>query len=215
MLECVDIQCQGSEFLMKAFLDYRKKLRQKRWDKEYGTGKWEYMQSIEELGRYSAIMGYCRYLKARSVLDVGCGDGNLATLLPGLDAYIGIDISAIALRKGQNLADINSNYCFVEADFDVYVPSSTFDLIVFNESLYYSKSPLQTLIAYQKAMSSEGFIAVSMYKNLRAAKIWDMINETFETIDETHVQQRNAGWICRLLVPKHRACRPYHQAAYP
>lgn len=198
---------------MKTLLDYRKKLRQKRWNNEYGAGKWEYMQGIDELGRYSAILGYYQYLKAKSVLDVGCGDGNLVALLPAVDAYVGIDISAVALSRCRILPDLNTNYCFIEADFDMYAPTDIFDIIVFNESLYYSKSPLQTLVSYQKALSSHGCIAVSMYKNLRAAKIWEIISEEFETIDETHIQQKNVGWICRLLVPKHRVCRQHHQPA--
>lgn len=66
---------------MWSLKEYRRKLRQQRWNNEYLNGKWNYMQSIEELGRYSIIVGYAQYLNAKSVLDVGCGDGNLIRLL--------------------------------------------------------------------------------------------------------------------------------------
>lgn len=71
------------------------------------------MQSIEELGRYSIIVGYAQYLNAKSVLDVGCGDGNLIRLLPLMESYVGIDMSRIALAKAQEVMDIRPNYCLI------------------------------------------------------------------------------------------------------
>lgn len=189
---------------MWSLKSYRQKLRQQRWNNEYLSGKWNYMQSIEELGRYSIIIGYVQYLKVKTILDVGCGDGNLIPLLPLIDAYVGIDISRIALDKAQEKMDVGTNYCLIEADFDEYSPTNKFDLIVFSESVYYSKHPLETLVSYQNALVDGGHCVISMYKNLRAPPVWDMVIEIFDIVDETHIQQKNQGWISRLLIPKQK-----------
>ncbi len=189
---------------MWSLKEYRRKLRQQRWNNEYLNGKWNYMQSIEELGRYSIIVGYAQYLNAKSVLDVGCGDGNLIRLLPLMESYVGIDMSRIALAKAQEVMDIRPNYCLIEADFDAYVPTNKFDLIVFGESLYYSKHPLQTLVSYQDALAKGGHCVISMYKNLKAPPIWEMTSDIFDVLDETHTHQKNQGWITRLLIPKQK-----------
>src|SRR5690348_2798439 len=49
---------------------------QKQWEAEYQNGRWEYMKNLEELARYSIIVGYVDYLKkGGAILDVGCGEG--------------------------------------------------------------------------------------------------------------------------------------------
>ena len=191
-------------YIMWSLKNYRRSLRQQRWDNEYESGKWDYMQSIEELGRYSVIAGYATYLKAKSVLDVGCGDGNLIRLLPLMESYVGVDISPIALTKAQEAIDTRPNYCLIESDFDTYLPTNKFDLVVFGESLYYSRHPLQTLVSYQNALANGGHCVISMYKNLKAPPIWEMVNDIFDILDETHIHQRNQGWIIRLLIPKQK-----------
>jgi len=92
-----------------------------RWEAQYLGGRWVYLNQLEELARYTVIVGYIAYLKPRgAVLDVGCGEGILFERYRpyGYSKYLGIDISEAALAK---LAEPqNENTVFIKADAEAY-----------------------------------------------------------------------------------------------
>ena len=48
------------------------------WESQYLNGDWIYLRQLEQLARYSVIVGYRQYFKhGCSILDVGCGEGIL------------------------------------------------------------------------------------------------------------------------------------------
>ena len=52
--------------------------------------------------RFAAVLEVVRASGARSVLDLGCGDGELTLALarePGIDRLLGVDLDAVALEK--------------------------------------------------------------------------------------------------------------------
>ncbi|HEY2662863.1 MAG TPA: hypothetical protein VGI47_00885 [Candidatus Binataceae bacterium] len=54
------------------------------WEKEYASGQWSYMKGVDDLARYSLIVGYYDFFKAGgSILDLGCGEGILQQKLAG------------------------------------------------------------------------------------------------------------------------------------
>ena len=49
------------------------------WDREYAAGEWSKLGKLDEMPRYALVSGYIRTIGATaSVLDVGCGEGNLS-----------------------------------------------------------------------------------------------------------------------------------------
>ena len=115
------------------------KLKKFCWDKEHGSGKWDFIDDTQ---------GDCVYLYLEkysangAILDLGCGPGNTANELAttAYRAYVGVDISSVTLRKARersqkcNRADKNR---FVNSDILSYQPTENFNVILFRESIYH------------------------------------------------------------------------------
>ncbi len=191
--------------MFDSFKQLISKSKQQRWNREYRNGKWEYLHSLCELGHNSILAGYAGFLGVESVLDVGCGSGNLPRLLSGINFYVGIDISPVALSQLSERMGDAFKYQLIEANFDNFTPTEfKVDLVIFNESLYYSKNPYKTLQSYTKTLTPDGRIAISMFENSRAPEVWDAVDKLFETMDKTTVTIDDKTWVCRLLSPHSR-----------
>lgn len=107
---------------------------------------------------------------AESVLDVGCAGSTLISCLgQNFKSYLGIDISAVAIAqslanfealKWKQSALARAQLCSVE-EFNT---SEKFDLIVFNEILYYltMDQVSSTLRRFQDFLSPSGVIVISL-----------------------------------------------------
>jgi SAM-dependent methyltransferase len=110
---------------------------------------WAYLGQQQELARYWTVIGYMHSLGGgREYLDVRCGEGLLFERFKPLDyrRFVVVDISEVAIEKLRRHNDHRTN--FLSADGEVYVPSGNFDVIVFNESLYYLREPVRSLERY-------------------------------------------------------------------
>lgn len=174
-----------------------------RWDEEYSSDKWEYLNELDELSRYSILTGYMAFLKpGGGFLDVGCGDGILFKKYKpyGFASYTGIDISEVAI---QNLREQEiENATFICANGEIYQPSEHFDAIIFNESIYYFKEPLKAIEHYNKFLKKGGVIITSIYKNSqRSIAINRLMNTTYRLLDETYCINGEKTWICSVYKP--------------
>jgi SAM-dependent methyltransferase len=85
-----------------------------------------------------------RYLKAgnaKSVLEVGCGNGWLSNLLASMGFnVVGVDVNLVELKQATEAFGNNSRVQFVFGNIldDIFVKSS-FDIVVFAASLQYFK----------------------------------------------------------------------------
>ena len=75
------------------------------WNEEYVSGRWDFLGQLDELCRFSIVVGYCAFLKPDAyILEVGCGPGVLMRRLRmvGYSYYCGVDQSekAIEVAKG-------------------------------------------------------------------------------------------------------------------
>jgi 2-polyprenyl-3-methyl-5-hydroxy-6-metoxy-1,4-benzoquinol methylase len=114
-----------------------------KWETQYARGWWDYLGQMDQLGRYSVIAGYCNYIKpGGSILDLGCGEGILQEKMRayGYSRYVGVDLSAEAIAGASNRRDDKTS--FIAADAETYKPECSFDVIVFNELLYYLQDPV-------------------------------------------------------------------------
>lgn len=163
-----------------------------KWNAEYARGRWDYLAQIEELSRYALIAGYCHFFEhARRILDLGCGEGVLHRYLrpDAYDQYLGIDISAEAIERAKQRE--NGKTSFLQADVNAYLPDDRFDLIVFNEVLYYLEEPVQVIENYKGVLSDRGVLIAAMYDSDTSDQAWRLLDKAYTADDEVKVSQKS------------------------
>jgi 2-polyprenyl-3-methyl-5-hydroxy-6-metoxy-1,4-benzoquinol methylase len=179
------------------------RIDQATWDAEYATGHWDYLGDISEMPRFAIIAGYGRTVgPATSVLDIGCGSGQLATWVcqAETDRYAGIDISSVAIQKAR---DRNlSQATFEVADAATFNPGNTFEMIVFNEMLFYMPDPNAVIAHYESFLTTGGVFVISMWRCTASLRTWRDCASRLKVLD--HVRFRAANtieWDIRLCRP--------------
>jgi 2-polyprenyl-3-methyl-5-hydroxy-6-metoxy-1,4-benzoquinol methylase len=171
------------------------------WEEQYRAGVWDYLDSASEIAHYMVIVGYVQHFCANpAILDVGCGHGRLFELLQRypLKSYLGVDFSAEAIKRAQALADGVS--CFERVDFDEFVPPGRYDVIVFNESIYYAPRPEVVLRRYMSALTPDGVMIVSMCQNRWQGSIWTALESVAKIVHSTAVtNESDLTWHVRVL----------------
>jgi SAM-dependent methyltransferase len=171
------------------------------WDSDYSKGRWGYMGQLPELARYWMIIGYMHSLGGdREYLDVGCGEGLLFERFRplGYQRFVGIDISDVAIEKLRGHNDDRTS--FLAADGDVYKPRGYFDVIVFNETLYYLREPMRSLERYAQSLKPEGCIIVSTYtSSRRSLAILRDAKRKFKVFDEVKTTHGQTSWLCTVM----------------
>ena len=137
-----------------------------------------------------------------SILDAGCGEGLLAEKLKILPykSYLGMDVSreaiAIATRR---LGDDRSR--FTVADAWAFETDEHFDVIVFNQSLYYLTDPAGILKKYRAMLNPGGRIIVSMVDNARTRAVWRLIDPVFGIEDAMTTMQGKGTVVTKVMLP--------------
>jgi len=172
----------------------RKFSEQYKFNQQFASGKWECMREIGDLGRYSIIIGYCRYFnKSARILDLGCGEGILLERLPAdaFGAYHGIDFSEQAIEKAQSKA--TNNIQFSTGNLNGLVLKDEYDIIIFNESMNYMHHPATDVPNICKHLAANGNLIVSLFdKDGKESPLWQLLPQHFKQEDRiklTNAQQ--------------------------
>jgi 2-polyprenyl-6-hydroxyphenyl methylase/3-demethylubiquinone-9 3-methyltransferase len=162
-----------------------------KWEKEFSTGRWDYLDSTPAERARSAIIGMlCKYYCPKGkILDVGCGLGTTIDFLntDQRQKYLGLDISEEAIKKASK-----KKANFLVSDFNNFKSSRKFDVIMFNEVLYY----MDENSAYEQALNiltKNGIILVSLYqmKNKRYdQKIWKASRNFLKSIEAIDISSK-------------------------
>lgn len=133
------------------------------WNEQYGNGAWQYLNTEPlELARSSVIgVYYQTYGNRGAILDVGCGEGVLTDMLHKRKSvlYTGIDLSKVAIN---NAKQKRPGFDFQCENLASYVPTKSFNIIVFNEVLYYVDHERE-LVRYSKYLKKNGKIVISLW----------------------------------------------------
>jgi 2-polyprenyl-3-methyl-5-hydroxy-6-metoxy-1,4-benzoquinol methylase len=169
------------------------------WELQYRNKTWDYLANNEEVSRYSVIIGYIQHFKPKaSIFDIGCGEGILQERLStfGYTSYIGLDISETAVQRACLKSDTKTD--FISGNAESYVPQELFDVIVFNEVLYYFRDPLETFVRYSKFLKENGIIITSLEHTIRSTAIRRRIKKIYPALVETKITNthKNFTWFC-------------------
>jgi 2-polyprenyl-3-methyl-5-hydroxy-6-metoxy-1,4-benzoquinol methylase len=170
-------------------------------DAEYAVGTWDYLKGVEELSRFSVVAGYCHWWSnGGAILEIGCGEGTLSQRLDRskYSTYVGVDISSEAIRRSARIQD--DKISFVAEDASNYDPKSYFDIVVFNECLYYFPEPLNVLRQYEHSLKPGGAFIVSMYRTRKTRQVWNILEKNYSPKSQTIVSN-TAGhtWVIKVF----------------
>jgi predicted TPR repeat methyltransferase len=142
--------------------------------------------------------------EAKAVLDLGCAGATLAGHLGSdVDFYCGVDISEVAISKGrENLADSNRastvTHQLEVSTVQDYQPSCRFDVIIFNEVMYYLtlRQIKDSIRRYAGFLSPGGAILVSLKDHEMCRCVQSVILEElkFEHAVLYQEQPQRRGW---------------------
>lgn len=172
-----------------------------RWDEEYAAGAWSYMRGREQRARYSIVAGQIHARGPQvSVLDVGCGEGLLEHNLVAYGRYLGVDLSGEAIRRAR--AEARTGARFAVGDASSFEPEGHFEVVVFNEVLYYLPDPLHALRHYRRCVREGGDFVVSLYDySPRAAAISRLLASSYRVRDKVTTRTERSSWTCLVLDP--------------
>jgi len=150
------------------------------WEEQFGREDWHYLYSDAEKGHYLAIVNLLKKMPSRKVLDVGCGQGVLYHYLKAAAEplhYLGIDLSDHAIKKATaTFPEAN----FKQLDFDCQQLKGKFDVIIFNESLYYFNRPLSTIRkCISENLNNGGYFIISMCDYIGHEVIWQKLEQRY------------------------------------
>jgi len=172
-------------------------LSAKDWDREYSRGVLEYYGELRELGRYSALVGYVRFLGERpTILDIGCGIGLLRSRLPDEDVgrFVGLDPSEVAVEQARRAG-------YADSDFHVgdgpNAELGSFDIVVCNEVLYYVDDLGALFDRIASALKPGGHVLTSIFRHPGDVALHRALDRYFERVDAVDVRSHSGprnGW---------------------
>ncbi|MEM6490404.1 MAG: class I SAM-dependent methyltransferase [Pseudomonadota bacterium] len=190
------------------------------WDAEYAAGVLDRLDRLGETARLGVVAGYAARIAAGgALLDAGAGPAVLAPLLSGPLAparYLGFDLSPLAAERGAarlaTLAGGPAEAHMVCAGIEDFDPDGgLFDLIVFNEVLFFVDDAAAQLARYRDFLAPDGAVLISLHLPKRAesgahakfAALMAAVDADWTTLDEVALDGLSTGnhWRLRLARP--------------
>jgi 8-oxo-dGTP pyrophosphatase MutT (NUDIX family) len=146
----------------------------------------------------------------RDILDLGCGEGALSQFVPQSDAYTGVDISAEAIEKANQLYPSRK---FMTADLASlavtdFRATERYDAIVLNEVLYYLSeeemaTALNFLISATRRWDDPLIVASICRTDLQTLNhgsyYWSRLFKTFKHHGSIEVADQKHRWDIKLF----------------
>ena len=146
--------------------------------------------NVDGANAMTALMLKFHAIAQPSILDVGCSGGTLICALNSFARYSGVDVSSVAISAAKQMAsdgfsDRLDQIDFQAADLQQFNPSSTFDVIIFNEVLYYlnTNQAVTEVARYAKSLNKGGLIVISLKDDGKSHAILKLLTRKFKWVD--------------------------------
>jgi 2-polyprenyl-3-methyl-5-hydroxy-6-metoxy-1,4-benzoquinol methylase len=187
-------------------------LVKERFEEQYRQGGWDFLNSDLELPRYGVISSYMKNLgRPISLLDVGCGEGLILKFCDRewLVSYWGLDPSQTALDRISNILPGDRLVCAALEEFST---DQKFDVILFNEVLYYTTDPESQLNSFRTYLKPGGVVLISAFKksglfarnSCSIRSVWSLIDKCkWKKLNQVVIKniQHGLSWNIVLLQP--------------
>ena len=184
----------------------RKTSQKNKFNQQFENKKWEGLHDVADLGRYSIIVGLTKYLCPNArILDLGCGEGILLEKFAASDyaSYLGIDFSDVAIQNAAKLASDKAR--FMTGDLNKLEVTGQYDVVIYNESLYYLGNPQKAVQALLKNLAAGGVFIISMVDKhgKERENIWGELDEILELQEKIKVANlAGDSWTVRTYKTK-------------
>ncbi len=132
---------------------------------------------ILEKNRLKKILKLANLKTNEKVLDLGCGEGYLISLMSEDISIVGVDISKTALKKAENITKNKNN---VKLEFgNAYktnYPDKYFDKITCSEMLEHIPEPKKAIVEIHRLIKDDGLVVISVPDEKRIKTIMKFIN---------------------------------------
>ena len=199
-----------------------------RWEEQFRQGGWDFLKSERQLPRYGVLCAYMKGLgRPISLLDVGCGEGLILKFCSRdwLLHYWGLDISQSGLDRIKTVLPTDRLIC---SPLEQFSTEQRFDVILFNEVLYYTAEPETYLDRFRNYLNPGGVFLIStsmgsawfprnnsgirsiwrgwFSRNSRSIRsVWRLVKHCkWEKIDEVLIKSipDNTTWRIALIRPR-------------
>jgi SAM-dependent methyltransferase len=158
------------------------------WNLEFSRGRWDCLDSTTGDCVYPYLEKYARQ---GSILDLGCGSGSTANELASTayQYYTGVDISDVAIAKARRRTEDSGRAGkteYAHSDIVDYVPTKSFDVILFRDSIYYVEPRVmkRMLDRYADYLSPGGvFIVRIAGRPDKFRRVLETIEDNFDLVD--------------------------------
>ncbi len=184
----------------------RKTSQQYKFDLQYARNQWDSMASLADLGRYSIIVGLVKYFcPGGRVLDLGCGEGILQEKFSPADYthFTGVDFSRVAIDRASAKALPNTTY--LVGDLNALDVPGVFDVIIYNESIYYMDDPEAAIKRLLPQLAPGGIIIISQVDKhgKEQTAMWDLLNPTLDLAARNKVTNAQGySWTIHVYKPR-------------
>jgi 2-polyprenyl-3-methyl-5-hydroxy-6-metoxy-1,4-benzoquinol methylase len=143
-------------------------------------------------------------LNPPSILDLGCAGASLIHALGvEFESYHGVDISDVAISNARVALAVSSPSPLLHYQLEVstvqdYQPTRKYDVIVFNEVMYYLslKQVVEVVRHYSAFLSCDGVILVSLKDQTQCRSIQSILMQELDSVHAVIFQEQfdRAGW---------------------
>jgi 2-polyprenyl-3-methyl-5-hydroxy-6-metoxy-1,4-benzoquinol methylase len=162
---------------------------------EYWNIYWSKSRSRYEKYCMIRAIETAKKIGAKSVLDIGCGNGKLLAQLPDLDRF-GIDVSDVGIKRMWDRYGVNG---LAMSAYDVDTLEKTFDLITMNHTLEHIQEDGLVLSKCKKVLKPGGTMFVAVPNNMSGPEC-----------SEEHMRAYNKQTLRELMVKVFGNCEISH-----